>query len=124
MEYTLLASVPGPVLDIGRELHERGRDAVLVGGAVRDALLGTASADWDLVTDAPAGEVRDIAEGAEGVRSLYDVGKRFGTLGIALVDGGTLEVSRYRPDALPLRRSASASPPMRPSATSRSTRSG
>jgi poly(A) polymerase len=100
MGSTLLASVPGPVLDIGRQLHERGRDAVLVGGAVRDALLGVASADWDLVTDAPADEVRDIAEGADGIRSLHDVGKRFGTLGIALTDGGTLEVSPYRPDAL------------------------
>jgi hypothetical protein len=101
MDPTLLTSVPGPVLDIGRELHERGLDAVLVGGAVRDALLGTASADWDLVTDAPAEEVRDIAARTGGVRSLYDVGRRFGTLGIALEDGGTLEVSRYRPDALP-----------------------
>jgi poly(A) polymerase len=101
MDPTLLTSVPGPVLDIGRDLHERGLDAVLVGGAVRDALLGTASADWDLVTDAPAEEVRDIAARTGGVRSLYDVGRRFGTLGIALEDGGTLEVSRYRPDALP-----------------------
>jgi poly(A) polymerase len=101
MDSTLLASVPGPVLDIGRALHERGRDAVLVGGAVRDALLGVASADWDLATDAPAEEVRAIAEDADGVRSLYDVGKRFGTLGIALDGGGTLEVSRYRPEALP-----------------------
>jgi poly(A) polymerase len=100
MDSTLLASAPPPVLDIGRELHARGRDAVLVGGAVRDALLGVASADWDLVTDAPAEEVRAIAEGADGVRSLYDVGRRFGTLGVALDGGGTLEVSRYRAEAL------------------------
>ncbi|MBW6469568.1 MAG: CCA tRNA nucleotidyltransferase, partial [Coriobacteriia bacterium] len=97
---TLLASVPEPVLAIGRALHERGRDAVLVGGAVRDALLGVASADWDLVTDAPAGEVRAVAGHTPGVRSLYDVGKRFGTLGIALEGGGTLEVSPYRAEAL------------------------
>ncbi|MBE0417607.1 MAG: HDIG domain-containing protein [Coriobacteriia bacterium] len=101
MDSTLLASVPGPVLDIGRQLHERGRDVVLVGGAVRDALLEAVSADWDLVTDAAADEVRDVAMRTDRVRSLYDVGKRFGTLGIALEDGGTLEVSRYRPEALP-----------------------
>ncbi|MDF1543203.1 MAG: CCA tRNA nucleotidyltransferase [Anaerosomatales bacterium] len=99
MDSTFLASVPEPVLAIGSALHERGRDAVLVGGAVRDALLGVASADWDLVTDAPAGEVRAVAGHTAGVRSLYDVGKRFGTLGIALEGGGTLEVSPYRAEA-------------------------
>jgi len=101
MDSTLLASVPGPVLAIGGTLHERGRDAVLVGGAVRDALLGVASADWDLVTDADAEEVRAVAERTSGVRSLYDVGKRFGTIGVALDGGGTLEISGYRPEALP-----------------------
>lgn len=100
MDSTLLASVPEPVLAIGRTLTGRGRDAVLVGGAVRDALLGVASADWDLVTDASAEEVRDIAGHTSGVRSLYDVGKRFGTLGVALDQGGTLEVSGYRAEAL------------------------
>ena len=100
MDTTLPASVPPPVLEIGRRLGERGRDAVLVGGAVRDALLGASSAEWDLVTDAPAAEVRDVVRGIEGVRSLYDLGRRFGTLGIALAGGGTLEVSRYRPEAL------------------------
>ncbi len=99
MDPAILNTLPGPVLAIGRALAGRGHDAVLVGGAVRDALLGTASADWDLVTDAPEDAVRAIAGDTAGVRSLYDVGRRFGTLGVALEDGGTLEISPYRADA-------------------------
>ncbi len=99
MDPTLLTSLPEPVREIGPRLNDRGFDAVLVGGAVRDALLGVTSTDWDLVTDAPAEEVREAATGVSGVRSLYGLGERFGTLGIALEGGGTLEVSRYRAEA-------------------------
>jgi len=99
MDPTLRASIPDPVFAIGRKLAERGHDAVLVGGAVRDVLLGQASVDWDIVTDAPLSEVRVLAEQTEGVRTVYDAGKRFGTLGVALEDGATLEVSRYRAEA-------------------------
>jgi len=100
MDSKYLASVPEPVLDIGRRLDERTHDAVLVGGAVRDAFLDTTSVNWDLATDASTDEIREIASGTAGVRSLYDVGERFGTLGVALEDGSRLEVSRYRPHAL------------------------
>ena len=100
MDFEYSASVPEPVLDIGRRLDERGRDAVLVGGAVRDALLGRLSTDWDLATDASTDELRAIASATAGVRSLYDAGARFGTLGVALDGGGRLEISRYRAGAL------------------------
>lgn len=99
MDPAILSTLPEPVIAVGRALAGNGYDAMLVGGAVRDALLGTASADWDIVTDAPEDAVRAIAAGTAGVRSLYDAGKRFGTLGVALEDGGTLEISPYRADA-------------------------
>lgn len=105
MDSLLLSRVPEPVLEVARLLHEAGYDAVLVGGAVRDALLGIPSADWDLVTDADTAELRQLITSTPSVRSIYDVGERFGTLGLALHGTGehpvgNLEISRYRPDAL------------------------
>ena len=44
--------------------------------------------------------MRELAEGAHWARKTYSVGERFGTLGVVLADGETVEVSRYRPDAL------------------------
>lgn len=100
MKSIVLSSVPDPVVEIGRRLDAHDRDALLVGGAVRDVLLGRESVDWDAVTNASLNEVRELARVTQGVRSTYDVGERFGTLGIALADGGCLEVSRYREPAL------------------------
>lgn len=45
--------LPGDVAEIGRVLREEGRAAFLVGGCVRDLLLGRAPRDWDVATDAP-----------------------------------------------------------------------
>ena len=79
----------------------RGHGVALVGGAVRDALLGRALHDLDAVTDASPVEVRAACEGASWCRRVYDVGERFGTLGVVLTDGTVIEVSRLRGDAGP-----------------------
>jgi tRNA nucleotidyltransferase (CCA-adding enzyme) len=51
------APVPGPVLAVAADLQAAGHAAVLVGGAVRDALLGLAVADWDVASSATPEEV-------------------------------------------------------------------
>lgn len=58
-----MIEVPAGPLSICRRLKEHGFAAYLVGGAVRDALLGRTPADWDLVTDAHPGEVAAIFPG-------------------------------------------------------------
>lgn len=87
---------------IGNALTSAGHDALLVGGCVRDALMGADSADIDIVTDAAPAVLRALLEPLAAVRSVYDLGLRFGTVGVALADGRTLEATAYRPDALPL----------------------
>jgi tRNA nucleotidyltransferase (CCA-adding enzyme) len=47
-----LALVPRDVLDLCERLRSRGKRAWIVGGCVRDTLLGRAAADWDVATDA------------------------------------------------------------------------
>ncbi|MCZ6833052.1 MAG: polynucleotide adenylyltransferase PcnB, partial [Acidobacteria bacterium] len=41
-------------------LHRHGRIAYLVGGSVRDLLLGGTPKDFDIVTDAHPGEVKKL----------------------------------------------------------------
>ncbi len=53
----------------------------LVGGQVRDQLLGRRLSDLDLTTDAPPDVVRRLAARARPI-SIYDVGARFGTIGL------------------------------------------
>lgn len=52
------AEVPPPILEVARTLQGHGHAAVLVGGAVRDVLLGLGAADWDLATSALPQEVQ------------------------------------------------------------------
>src|SRR5262249_5865145 len=46
------AAVPANVRDVCATLVAAGYEAVTVGGAVRDALLGRAPGDWDVATSA------------------------------------------------------------------------
>lgn len=49
--------VPGPVRDVCRTLTAAGHQAVTVGGAVRDAMLGRPADDWDVATSATPEQV-------------------------------------------------------------------
>ncbi|MCO5228286.1 MAG: CCA tRNA nucleotidyltransferase [Thermomicrobiales bacterium] len=75
-----------------------GKDLYLVGGPVRDLLLGTTPADLDFTTNALPAETRVIGEAIPGT-SIYDVGEQFGTIGIVLPSGDTavpVEITTYR----------------------------
>lgn len=85
--------------------RERGIALYLVGGAVRDLLLGRSSVDVDLVveTDA-AGFARELARRLGGTLKLHG---KFGTAVLETPDGGKLDVATARaedydrPGALP-----------------------
>jgi tRNA nucleotidyltransferase (CCA-adding enzyme) len=47
-----LAVVPPSVLDLCERIRAKGKRAWIVGGCVRDILLGRVAADWDIATDA------------------------------------------------------------------------
>ena len=81
----------------GKELH-------LVGGIVRDALLGRARlADLDFATSAQPPRTRELIESA-GASSVYLVGERFGTIGAIFGEEPHrlhVEVTTYRREAYP-----------------------
>ena len=92
-----------PVLDQVRPLAEAfeaaGHRLYLVGGIVRDQLLGKAlspGSDIDLTTDArPAETKRLVAPLADAV---WTQGERFGTIG-ARIDGRDYEITTHRAEA-------------------------
>jgi tRNA nucleotidyltransferase (CCA-adding enzyme) len=57
---TMQAAIPDDVLAICRRLRAKGHEAHLVGGGVRDMLLGRKPADFDVATDARPEEVLDL----------------------------------------------------------------
>jgi tRNA nucleotidyltransferase/poly(A) polymerase len=83
---------PAAVIDIARQLRDRGFDAWAVGGAVRDGLLGIPHADWDLATNARPDEVRSV------FRRTVPVGIAHGTVGVLGRDGVLYEVTTFRRD--------------------------
>src|SRR6202035_2559097 len=68
-------------ISVIRTLRERGHQAYLVGGCVRDLLLGREPADYDVATDATPPEVMRIFP------ETYAVGEQFGVVLVPSSDG-------------------------------------
>ena len=83
---------PGAVRWIARTLEEAGYETWAVGGAVRDALLGRPSVDWDLATRATPKQVRRT------FRRTVPIGVEHGTVGVLARDGIMYEVTTFRRD--------------------------
>lgn len=85
------------VAPVAEELAERfakaGFRLYLVGGSVRDALLGRLGHDLDFTTDARPEQVRRLLGG--WAETIWDTGIQFGTLG-AYKRGTTVEITTFR----------------------------
>ena len=58
-----MAEIPEKVLSLARAIHEAGGRALLVGGCVRDQLMGKQPKDWDVeVYDLDVARVREILD--------------------------------------------------------------
>ena len=90
-----LAPLAGILTGLGDRFADAGHELALVGGPVRDALLGRLSPDGDLdfTTDARPEAVLALLDGYAD--ATWDVGIRFGTIG-ARVEGREVEITTYR----------------------------
>src|ERR671916_2506862 len=95
MTYADKLEVPKPLADLGEAFREAGHELYLVGGYVRDRLLGGAHPDIDATTDAHPAEIKRLL--GPRAEHLWTVGERFGTIG-ARVGGYAVEVTTYRSD--------------------------
>jgi poly(A) polymerase len=90
------------IVDATAPLAERfeaaGYDIYLVGGSVRDALIGGSDGggDLDLTTDARPDEIERLVSG--WADSVWATGKRFGTIGCKR-DGRNFEITTHRAEA-------------------------
>lgn len=85
--------LPQTVNYIIDSLAARGYRADIVGGSVRDLLLGKAPDDYDITTDAQPKEIKSVFASDRTV----DTGIKHGTVSIIL-DGRAYEVTTYRVD--------------------------
>ncbi|MDP2775509.1 MAG: CCA tRNA nucleotidyltransferase [Nocardioides sp.] len=83
-----------PVIDdLGRRFNEAGHELALVGGPVRDAMLGRRHNDLDFATSARPEESERILK--PWGDALWDMGRDFGTIGCRKGDW-VVEVTTYR----------------------------
>ena len=87
--------VPEPLARLGEGFREAGHELYLVGGYVRDAMLGREHPDADAATDARPRRIKHLLKAHAD--HLWTVGERFGTIGTD-VDGYAVEVTTYRSD--------------------------
>jgi poly(A) polymerase len=82
--------------ELGSAFADAGHELYLVGGSVRDALLGRLSPpDLDFATDARPEEVQQIVRG--WADSVWETGIAFGTIGVGKGDY-RLEITTFRAD--------------------------
>lgn len=87
--------LPNDIILINKVFKDKGFDLFVVGGAVRDALLGIEPKDFDLATNAEPDTVERIMIEA-GFRTLA-TGKAFGVINV-FTDTNEFEIATFRKD--------------------------
>ena len=84
-------SIPSGAKYIIDKLYDNGFEAFVVGGCVRDSLMGNEPKDWDITTSASPIEVKNL------FKKTVDTGIKHGTVTV-LIEKIGYEVTTYRVD--------------------------
>jgi poly(A) polymerase/tRNA nucleotidyltransferase (CCA-adding enzyme) len=91
-----LGAIPPAVFSIGQKLVKAGFSTFIVGGGLRDYLLGREIKDWDLTTEAEPEQILQLFQ-----ESFYE--NKFGTVGVKIKRGDKteeiVEVTTFRKEA-------------------------
>ena len=91
----LKLKIPKDVIKIHKAFKKDGKKLYVVGGAIRDAILGKSPKDFDLATDAKPEEVEKIAKD-NGISSK-PIGKAFGVVSL-FINKVEYEIATFRKD--------------------------
>ena len=89
----LKISIPENVNSLISKLNNSGFEAYVVGGCVRDSLLGIEPNDWDITTSAKPDEIKSLFSDYQ----LIEVGEKHGTITV-VIDYTPYEITTYRLD--------------------------
>ena len=67
-ENTVLSPPPAEIKDLMDAFEDNGYEILVVGGAVRDAILNLPIKDYDLATNAKPDEIKEVVDGIKGYR--------------------------------------------------------
>lgn len=91
------ALAASPVVSALADAFERaGYELAIVGGPVRDALLGRKTNDLDFTTNARPDDILHVVKPL--ATATWDIGRAFGTIG-AKIRGEQIEITTYRADS-------------------------
>lgn len=86
-----------PLLEkLGQAFDSAGFELALVGGPVRDAILGRKAPDLDFTTSANPDQILKVVKPLAS--ATWDIGREFGTIA-AQIDGEQVEITSYRADS-------------------------
>lgn len=94
----IIIPVPEDIDKIKNIFVANGFKIYLVGGAVRDAILGKTPKDYDLATDAPADTTIKMLKNEPFVKNILETGKKFGIVNVITDMGNEYEIARFRKD--------------------------
>ena len=84
-------NLPIYIEEVLRKIEEKGYEAFVVGGCVRDLILGKEPNDYDIATRAQPEDIEDIFKDYKTI----DIGKEFGTI-VLVLEEGDVEITTYR----------------------------
>lgn len=85
--------IPNDVVSLMQKLNDAGYEAYVVGGAVRDSILGISPKDWDLTTNAKPDEIEEVFKDF----LVIETGIKHGTVTVVL-NNENYEITTYRID--------------------------
>lgn len=88
-------NIPADANELIHTLQNNGHSAYIVGGCVRDSILGRTPHDWDICTSATPSEMLEIFKD----KKILETGLQHGTVTV-VVNGEPYEITTYRIDGI------------------------
>ena len=88
-------NIPEDANELIHTLQNNGHSAYIVGGCVRDSILGRTPHDWDICTSATPSEMLEIFKD----KKIIETGLQHGTVTV-VVNGEPYEITTYRIDGI------------------------